>query len=207
MDIGKILKEARDKKGLTQQELAKMLHVTDRAISNWENSKRIPDYSVIYDLCDKLDININDLFDPEGEIKRYYKNKVNKEIYAFNVILLVMFILTLVKFNYIYIGVILFTLFIYAYILISIRNIDKYDKTIGTIDEIKHLHFIKINKKMFRTHLYKDSYFPLYVKIKYNINGIEYLRSKIIFKEMNLKKGSKIYIIYDRNNPNSVKIL
>ena len=62
MDIGNYLKESRIKKNLTQQELADKLGVTDRAISNWENNKRLPDYTLIYNLCNELDISINDLF-------------------------------------------------------------------------------------------------------------------------------------------------
>lgn len=40
MDLGKILKEERVRKGLTQQALAKTANVTERAISYWESGKR-----------------------------------------------------------------------------------------------------------------------------------------------------------------------
>ncbi|MBQ1679312.1 MAG: helix-turn-helix transcriptional regulator, partial [Oscillospiraceae bacterium] len=43
--IGKFIAECRKEKNLTQQELADKLGVTDRAISHWENGRRLPDYS------------------------------------------------------------------------------------------------------------------------------------------------------------------
>lgn len=60
--IGKFLYECRKQKNLTQQELADKLNVTDSAISNWENGRRLPDYSILINLCDALDITVNDFF-------------------------------------------------------------------------------------------------------------------------------------------------
>ena len=60
--IGKFIAECRKEKNITQQELADKLNVTDRAIGNWENGRRMPDYSIIEKLCDELNININELF-------------------------------------------------------------------------------------------------------------------------------------------------
>lgn len=60
--IGKFICELRKEKKLTQQELADKIGVTDRAISNWENGRRLPDYSIIKDLCKELGITINEFF-------------------------------------------------------------------------------------------------------------------------------------------------
>lgn len=43
-----------------------MLNVTDRAISKWENGICMPDSGIIRELCETLNITINDLF--SGEI-------------------------------------------------------------------------------------------------------------------------------------------
>ncbi len=40
MDLGKILKEARISKGMTQAELAEKAGVTIRAITYWENGRK-----------------------------------------------------------------------------------------------------------------------------------------------------------------------
>ena len=45
--IGKFIAECRKEKNMTQQELADKLGVTDRAISHWENGRRLPDYSLL----------------------------------------------------------------------------------------------------------------------------------------------------------------
>lgn len=60
--IGKFIAELRKEKNMTQQELADKLSVTDRAVSNWENGRRLPEYSLLKDLCDVLSISINELF-------------------------------------------------------------------------------------------------------------------------------------------------
>ena len=73
--IGKFIAKIRKEKNMTQQELADKLNVTDRAIGNWENGRRLPDYSIIKDLCSELDITINELF--AGEYIKQMKKKNN----------------------------------------------------------------------------------------------------------------------------------
>ena len=56
--IDKFIAELRKEKNMTQQELADKISVTDRAISNWENGRRLPDYSLLKELKQKADENI-----------------------------------------------------------------------------------------------------------------------------------------------------
>lgn len=63
--IGKFIKEKRKEKKITQSELAEKLNVTDRAISKWENGICMPDSGIIPELCEILNITINDLFSGE----------------------------------------------------------------------------------------------------------------------------------------------
>lgn len=60
--IGKFIQERRKNVGITQNELAEKLFVTDRAVSKWENGVCLPDASNITELCKLLDITINDLY-------------------------------------------------------------------------------------------------------------------------------------------------
>ena len=46
---GKIIKELREKKKLTQKELGEVLHLSDKTISKWETSKGLPDIAVLED--------------------------------------------------------------------------------------------------------------------------------------------------------------
>ena len=60
--IGNFISKKRKEKKLTQGVLAEKLGITDRAISKWENGICLPDVSIMIDLCNILEITINDLF-------------------------------------------------------------------------------------------------------------------------------------------------
>lgn len=57
MEISEIIKEARIKKGMTQQELANCVYVTRQTISKWELGKSVPDEASLILLYQCLDIN------------------------------------------------------------------------------------------------------------------------------------------------------
>ena len=78
--IGKFIANLRKEKNMTQQELAKKLGVTDRAISKWENGRGLPDYSLLQDLCDTLSISINELFSGEKISKEDYETKAEENM-------------------------------------------------------------------------------------------------------------------------------
>ena len=65
MKIGKFIQNKRKEKNITQQELAEKLNITDRAISKWENGKCMPEVGIMQELCEILNITINDLFSGE----------------------------------------------------------------------------------------------------------------------------------------------
>ena len=58
--IGKFISECRKKKGITQNELAELLGITNRAVSKWETGICMPDAGTIPELCQILDISISD---------------------------------------------------------------------------------------------------------------------------------------------------
>lgn len=62
MGIGKRIKEARLKRGLTQEELAKLVGVTKGAIANYETETSHPKEPVMYALFKALDVEPNFLF-------------------------------------------------------------------------------------------------------------------------------------------------
>ena len=78
--IGKFIANLRKEKNMTQQDLAKKLGVTDRAISKWENGRGLPDYSLLQDLCDTLSISINELFSGEKISKEDYETKAEENM-------------------------------------------------------------------------------------------------------------------------------
>lgn len=56
MEVSEMIKEARIKKGMTQQELADCVYVTRQTISKWELGKSIPDEASLSLLCQYLEI-------------------------------------------------------------------------------------------------------------------------------------------------------
>ncbi len=67
--IGKFIADTRSVKKLTQEELAKEIGVTDKAISKWENGRCLPDVSLFKPLCKALDISVNELLNGEKDTK------------------------------------------------------------------------------------------------------------------------------------------
>ena len=84
--IGKFISELRKAKKITQQELAEKIGVTDRAISNWENGRRLPDYSILKSLCKELDVTINELLSGEKLEKEEYQEKLEENIINLNIV-------------------------------------------------------------------------------------------------------------------------
>lgn len=64
--VGNIIKNARDKKGLTQRQLGAILGKSNNVITNWEKGENSPDVSMIESLCSILDIPACEMF-PSSE--------------------------------------------------------------------------------------------------------------------------------------------
>lgn len=76
--IGKFIAECRKKNNLTQMQLAEKLNITDRAVSKWETGKSMPDSSIMLELCNVLNISVNDLLNGEVVIMENYKEKTEE---------------------------------------------------------------------------------------------------------------------------------
>ena len=63
--IGRFIAECRKKANLTQMQLAEKLGITDKAVSKWERGVAMPDTSIMLELCDILNINVNELLSGE----------------------------------------------------------------------------------------------------------------------------------------------
>ena len=68
--IGRLIAECRKQKQITQMQLAEKLNITDKAVSKWERGLAMPDASIMIELCEILEISVNELLN--GEI-------INKE--------------------------------------------------------------------------------------------------------------------------------
>lgn len=78
--IGKFILCCRKEKGLTQEQLAEKLGVSSKSISRWENGNTLPNYSLLKDLCNELDINVNELLSGEKIKENDYMNKSEENL-------------------------------------------------------------------------------------------------------------------------------
>ena len=92
--IGQFIKKIREENKLTQKELADKLGVTFQAVSKWENGKNVPDISILKEMSEMFNVDIDEILD--GEKKN--KKKTN---YAYP-IGLVLILISLLLFGMIY---------------------------------------------------------------------------------------------------------
>ena len=62
---GRFISTIRKEKGMTQQQLADTLHVSDKAISRWETGRGFPEISILEDLSNILDVSVAELLKGE----------------------------------------------------------------------------------------------------------------------------------------------
>jgi len=77
MSIGRIIRQKRNQRNLTQEQLSEYLNVSVSAVSQWESGKTTPDVSMLLALANFFDITLDELFDREPKDKA-------KEIEAYN---------------------------------------------------------------------------------------------------------------------------
>ena len=78
--IGKFIAERRRLKNLTQAQLAERLNITDRAVSKWENGRSLPDSSIMLELCEMLEITVNDLLSGEVVVMEKYNKELENNL-------------------------------------------------------------------------------------------------------------------------------
>lgn len=64
---GNTIRTLREKNGITQKELAKIISVSDKTISKWETNKGLPDIGIIEELAKALRVSLSELF--TGDLK------------------------------------------------------------------------------------------------------------------------------------------
>lgn len=79
--IGKFIANCRKEQKLTQEQLAERLNITYKAVSKWETGKGMPDSSIMMDLCNILEISVNELLSGEK-----LNDKIAKDIADENLI-------------------------------------------------------------------------------------------------------------------------
>ena len=78
--IGKFIASCRKEQGMTQAALAEKLGITDRAVSKWETGKSLPDSGIMLELCELLNINVNELLSGEKIMLEAYDKKAEENL-------------------------------------------------------------------------------------------------------------------------------
>lgn len=75
---GAMIKRLREKKKLTQSELAEKIFVTDKAVSKWETGRGYPDISLVEPLAKALDVSVIELLSGENVINTNRPGNMNR---------------------------------------------------------------------------------------------------------------------------------
>jgi transcriptional regulator with XRE-family HTH domain len=75
--IGALLKKLRTERGLTQEQFAEIVMVSNRTVSRWENGNNMPDLDILIQISDYYEIDLRELLD--GERKSENMNKELEE--------------------------------------------------------------------------------------------------------------------------------
>lgn len=196
--IGKFIRELRKDKGITQQELAKKLGVTDKAISKWENGRCLMDISFLKPLSEILEVSIVELLSGE-KIKKedinkssinvvektlsYADEKIKKNKIRWSIIITLCVIIFILS-----------TIGLYKLVLISIYKVEppeNYEQVIKGLSLDKEL---KIYKKTI-----PDTEYLKEKTIKFKNNFSDY-KKEIVSTSPRVVTFTK----YDSNNKNAV---
>lgn len=78
---GRLIRAVRMELGITQKELAEQIHVSNAAVSKWENGHGFPDISSLEELADTLQLSVTELIQGEKiEEEQQRDDSVVKEI-------------------------------------------------------------------------------------------------------------------------------
>lgn len=101
--IGKFIKYLRAKKGLSQEELASKINVTNKAISRWECGNGLPGTSLLEPLSKELDISISALLDGQCTNNVVEKSIIkSKKNLIFLIILIILILILMMTIYYCY---------------------------------------------------------------------------------------------------------
>ena len=178
-EIGRQISQKRKELNITQQELAKKLNVTDKAISNWETSKNYPDYSYFNKLKEILRIDFNNASSNNKEI---IIKKGKKIIIAIATILFGILMMYTVN-NYKQYNIYELNINSKEILLNDSYLIQYQNNAIITINEIE-------NKKLLKKPIYNVQLYYLKNNKKYIISEIENYKGITI--EINKKEITKI---------------
>jgi len=95
VEIGKIIKENRTAKEMTQEELANEFFVSRPLISKWENGRSYPDLEQLLKLSDFFDLTLDELMRGDKKMTKTIIKKDKRKLYAIWILTIVLIILSI----------------------------------------------------------------------------------------------------------------
>lgn len=81
-------------------------------------------------------------------------------------------------------------------------------ETMGTVISVAKQWWLKVNTKPFRMHALDGAVFPHVIKVKYAVNGTDYIKRKWIHAGRTVPRtGSTVKILYCADKPARAKVL
>ena len=82
MNIGTKIIEIRKQKNMTQEDFAKIFHVTRQTVSNWENEKSYPDLQTLVQISNEFNVSLDTMLKEDmNMVKKIDNYKVYKKIF------------------------------------------------------------------------------------------------------------------------------
>ena len=80
-------------------------------------------------------------------------------------------------------------------------------KTTGTVVSVKKQWWLKVNTKPIRTGPLDGAEFPHVIRIRYTVDGVEYVRRKWIGAGQPVPpEGSAVSLVYEEGRPGKVRL-
>ena len=81
-------------------------------------------------------------------------------------------------------------------------------ETTGVVISVKKQWWFKVNTKALRRHAFDGAIFPHIIKVKYNVNGKDYIKGKWINAGFSVPQvNSFVTVAYSEDSPKKAKIL
>lgn len=83
MEVGNRIREERERKGISQEELARQIFVSRQTVSNWETGKTCPDVQSLLLMSNLFDVSVDSLV--KGDVETMTKEIENYELERFKI--------------------------------------------------------------------------------------------------------------------------
>lgn len=118
MTVNQTLKDKRKELDLTQEQVANIIFVSNKTISNWENGKTTPDLESLIRLSELFDISLDELIKGDSEMVKKIDRKIKKGEYFFFIICLLILVIGLPLAHKLFSNDVTAALLFFGYILI-----------------------------------------------------------------------------------------